>query len=83
MKASKFGDFACTGSRVLEGINSPNPEVEMKLTEKVKQAAPAEATVLPSAPTPDPAVEAITPPATVGAPPAVPAGTAAETTAGH
>lgn len=83
MAMSKFGQFNCTGTRVLQGINSPNPEVEAKLVEKVKQAVPAEATAVPSAATPDPGVESIVPPATSGAPPAVPAGSAAETTAGY
>lgn len=83
MKTSKFGTINLTGTRTLEGINSPNEEVEMKLTDEVKKAAPEEASALPSTPTPDPAVEAITPPATDGTVPAVPAGTAAETTAGH
>ena len=84
MAVSKFGNSNCTGTRFFSPINSTNEQKADKITMEVKQAAPTENTAVPSAPTPDPVVEAVTPPPQfTGAVPAVPAGTAAETTAGY
>ena len=79
---SRFALGNCTGSRVIEPINSTTEEQQDKLVAKVKEAPVSEAQAVPSAPTPDHAVEAEAPSAVLGAAPAVPAGTAAETTAG-
>lgn len=84
MKPSKFGGVDCTGVRMITPINSTNEEKEMKLDTQIKEAAPAEAAAVPSTPTPDPTVEAPAPVAEAsGSVPAVPAGSAAETTAGY
>lgn len=84
MGVGKFGGVDCTGTRYITPINSTQEEVEMKLTDQVKEAAPEEANAVPSTPTPDPTVEAVAPtPKVEGSVPAVPAASAAETTAGY
>ena len=84
MAVSKFGNANCTGTRFFSPINSTNEQKADKLTTEVKQAAPTENSAQPSAPVPDPALVSSTPPPQAsGTVPAVPAGDAAETTAGY